>query len=170
MNDSETQYLRCAYVASSQVVTVSEKLLALAILRCLEHEKAVVEGGGAAGLAALLPGGPLDIPELKGKRIAVPLCGGVYVCVCVCVCMCVCVCVLCERAIACVPETRFAFCLASVSHVLLSYAASCGREQVCKDLQYQSAHTHTPTQTPTHANAQTHTHIHTHTHTQAIST
>jgi len=24
--------------------------------------------GGAAGLAALLPGGPLDIPELKGKR------------------------------------------------------------------------------------------------------
>lgn len=59
-----------------RVVTVSEKYLALAILRCLEHEKAVVEGGGAAGLAALLPGGPLDIPELKGKKIVVPLCGG----------------------------------------------------------------------------------------------
>mmetsp|Transcript_53453 Transcript_53453/g.78244 ORF Transcript_53453/g.78244 Transcript_53453/m.78244 type:complete len:580 (+) Transcript_53453:69-1808(+) len=59
-----------------KVVTVSEKYLALAVLRCLEHEKAVVEGGGAAGLAALLPGGPLDIPELKGKRIAIPLCGG----------------------------------------------------------------------------------------------
>ena len=38
-----------------KVVTVSEKYLALAVLRCLEHEKAVVEGGGAAGLAALLP-------------------------------------------------------------------------------------------------------------------
>jgi len=59
-----------------KVVTVSEKYLALAVLRCLEHEKAVVEGGGAAGLAALLPGGPLDIPELKGKKVAVPLCGG----------------------------------------------------------------------------------------------
>jgi len=59
-----------------KVVTVSEKYLALAILRCLEHEKAVVEGGGAAGLAALLPGGPLDIPELKGKKVVVPLCGG----------------------------------------------------------------------------------------------
>jgi len=59
-----------------KVVTVSEKYLALAILRCLEHEKCVVEGGGAAGLAALLPGGPLDIPEMKGKKVAVPLCGG----------------------------------------------------------------------------------------------
>jgi len=59
-----------------KVVTVSEKYLALAVLRCLEHEKAVVEGGGAAGLAALLPGGPLDIPELKGKKVVVPLCGG----------------------------------------------------------------------------------------------
>ena len=28
-----------------KVVTVSEKYLALAVLRCLEHEKAVVEGG-----------------------------------------------------------------------------------------------------------------------------
>ena len=35
----------------------------------------VVEGGGAAGLAALLPGGPLH-GELSGKRVAVPLCGG----------------------------------------------------------------------------------------------
>jgi len=40
--------------------------------RILEHEKAVVEGGGAAGLAALLPGGPLDIPELKNKKVPEP--------------------------------------------------------------------------------------------------
>eukprot|EP00978_Attheya_sp_CCMP212_P026291 scaffold86169_cov46-Attheya_sp.AAC.1 len=29
-----------------------------------------------SGLAALLPGGKLDRPELKGKNIVVPLCGG----------------------------------------------------------------------------------------------
>jgi threonine dehydratase len=28
------------------------------------------------GVAALLPGGPLDIPEMKGKKIVTPLCGG----------------------------------------------------------------------------------------------
>jgi threonine dehydratase len=59
-----------------RVVTVSERQVALAVLRLIEHEKAVVEGGGAAGLAALLPGGPLDIPELKGKTVCTPLCGG----------------------------------------------------------------------------------------------
>ena len=36
----------------------------------------VVEGGGASGLAALLPGAKLDRPELKGKNIVIPLCGG----------------------------------------------------------------------------------------------
>merc|ERR1712146_316871 len=36
----------------------------------------IVEGGGAAGLAALLPGGPLDRPDMKGKNIIIPLCGG----------------------------------------------------------------------------------------------
>jgi threonine dehydratase len=51
--------------------------VALAVLRLVEHEKAVVEGGGAAGLAALLPGGPLyGDPRLKGKTVVVPLCGG----------------------------------------------------------------------------------------------
>jgi threonine dehydratase len=35
----------------------NEKMVALAVLRLVEHEKAVVEGGGATGLAALLPGG-----------------------------------------------------------------------------------------------------------------
>jgi len=36
----------------------------------------VVEGGGATGLSALLPGGPLDRDDLKGKNVVVPLCGG----------------------------------------------------------------------------------------------
>eukprot|EP00984_Skeletonema_dohrnii_P035877 scaffold36199_cov139-Skeletonema_dohrnii-CCMP3373.AAC.1 len=36
----------------------------------------VVEGGGATGLAALLPGAQLDRHDLKGKNIVVPLCGG----------------------------------------------------------------------------------------------
>mmetsp|Transcript_30549 Transcript_30549/g.40769 ORF Transcript_30549/g.40769 Transcript_30549/m.40769 type:complete len:154 (-) Transcript_30549:71-532(-) len=51
-------------------------MISLAVLRLIENEKMVVEGGGATGLAALLPGGALDRPELKGKNIVVPLCGG----------------------------------------------------------------------------------------------
>lgn len=51
------------------VKLVSEKFIALAVLRLLEIEKYVVEGGGATGLAAILPGGPLDIPALKGKEM-----------------------------------------------------------------------------------------------------
>ena len=56
-----------------RVVTVSEAELALAILRLLEVEKAVVEGAGAAPLAALLAG---KLPELAGRVVALPLCGG----------------------------------------------------------------------------------------------
>ncbi|MFA9479807.1 threonine ammonia-lyase [Phycisphaerales bacterium AB-hyl4] len=56
-----------------RVVQVSEAELALAILRLLELEKAVVEGAGAASLAAVLAG---KLPELAGKRVALPLCGG----------------------------------------------------------------------------------------------
>jgi len=56
-----------------KVVTVSERWIALAMLRLLEHEKSVVEGGGATGYAALLAG---KLPELAGKRVVVPLCGG----------------------------------------------------------------------------------------------
>jgi threonine dehydratase len=59
-----------------ECVLVSEKQISLAVLRLIENEKVVVEGGGAAGLAALLPGSALDRPELKGKNIVVPLCGG----------------------------------------------------------------------------------------------
>lgn len=52
---------------------ISEDLIALAILRLIEMEKAVVEGAGATALAACL-GGVLD--ELKGKKVVIPLCGG----------------------------------------------------------------------------------------------
>lgn len=56
-----------------RVVTVREDALALAILRLAELEKAVVEGAGATGLAALLCGA---VPELAGKRVVIPLTGG----------------------------------------------------------------------------------------------
>lgn len=56
-----------------RVVTVEESHLSLAILRLLELEKAVVEGAGAAPLAAMLTG---QLAHLKGKRVVLPLCGG----------------------------------------------------------------------------------------------
>ena len=59
-----------------ECVLVTEREISLAVLRLIENEKIIVEGGGAAGLAALLPGGKLDRPDLKGKNIVVPLCGG----------------------------------------------------------------------------------------------
>ena len=59
-----------------ETVIVEESDVALAVLRLIENEKMVVEGGGATGLAALLPGGPLDRADLKGKNVMVPLCGG----------------------------------------------------------------------------------------------
>ncbi|CAM9835780.1 unnamed protein product [Discosporangium mesarthrocarpum] len=69
-----------AYEVCAQLVDgveeVSEKLIALSVLRLLETEKYVVEGGGSTGLAGILPGGPLDRPELKGKKVVIPLCGG----------------------------------------------------------------------------------------------
>jgi threonine dehydratase len=56
-----------------KVLLVTEHDLALAILRLIELEKAVVEGAGAAGLAACLVG---LVPHLKGKKVVLPLCGG----------------------------------------------------------------------------------------------
>jgi threonine dehydratase len=56
-----------------KTVTVDECWIALAVLRFIELEKSVVEGGGAAALAALLAG---CFPELAGKRVVLPLCGG----------------------------------------------------------------------------------------------
>ncbi len=54
-------------------VLVGEHEIARAVLRLMELEKAVVEGAGAAPLAACLAG---LVPELKGKRVVLPLCGG----------------------------------------------------------------------------------------------
>jgi len=48
-----------------KMVTVSEAWISIAILRLIELEKAVVEGAGATGLAAVLAG---LLPELKGKK------------------------------------------------------------------------------------------------------
>ncbi|XP_042240424.1 nascent polypeptide-associated complex subunit alpha, muscle-specific form-like isoform X2 [Homarus americanus] len=56
-----------------KVVTVREEWIAISILRLVECEKAVVEGAGATALAAILAG---ELPELKGKRVVIPLCGG----------------------------------------------------------------------------------------------
>ncbi|MFM8283101.1 MAG: threonine ammonia-lyase [Planctomycetaceae bacterium] len=56
-----------------QVVTVDEDAIALAVLRLAELEKTVVEGAGAAPLAALLGD---RCPELRGRRVVLLICGG----------------------------------------------------------------------------------------------
>jgi threonine dehydratase len=56
-----------------RLVTVDEEALALAILRFAELDKCVVEGAGAAGLAAILGG---SLPDLVGKRVVLVLTGG----------------------------------------------------------------------------------------------
>ena len=56
-----------------RVVTAGEDLLALAVVRLLELEKTVVEGAGAAALAALLGD---ECRDLVGRRVVLLLCGG----------------------------------------------------------------------------------------------
>jgi len=56
-----------------EVVTVDEANIALAILRLIELEKSVVEGAGAAPLAAFLAG---KLTGLEGKCVVLALCGG----------------------------------------------------------------------------------------------
>lgn len=56
-----------------RLVVVSEEELALAVVRLMEWEKMVVEGAGAASLAALLRG---KMPENQGKKVVLLLCGG----------------------------------------------------------------------------------------------
>ncbi|XP_028405288.1 uncharacterized protein LOC114527795 [Dendronephthya gigantea] len=56
-----------------KTVIVSEDYIGIAVLRLMEYERAIVEGAGASGLAALLAG---LLPELRGKRVVIPLCGG----------------------------------------------------------------------------------------------
>jgi len=56
-----------------RVVTVDEASIALAILRLAELEKSVVEGAGAAPLAAFIAG---RLDTLRGKRVVLVLAGG----------------------------------------------------------------------------------------------
>lgn len=56
-----------------EVVSVGEDWIALAILRMVELEKTVVEGAGAAPLAAMMAG---RLPRLAGKRVALVVGGG----------------------------------------------------------------------------------------------
>lgn len=56
-----------------RVVQVDEQSIALAIVRLMEMEKSVVEGAGAAPLAAILSG---QLTHLAGKRVVLALCGG----------------------------------------------------------------------------------------------
>ena len=56
-----------------RVVCVSENWIALAILRMVELEKTVVEGAAAAPLAAIMAG---LLPELRGKKVVLAVCGG----------------------------------------------------------------------------------------------
>src|SRR6185295_14454365 len=56
-----------------RIVLVREHDIALSVLRLMELEKAVVEGAGATPLAACLAG---LVPELAGRKVVLPLCGG----------------------------------------------------------------------------------------------
>ena len=56
-----------------QMVKVQEEAIALAMLRLAELEKCIIEGAGAAGLAALLGG---QLPGLAGRKVVVLLTGG----------------------------------------------------------------------------------------------
>jgi len=56
-----------------KVICVPEKDISLGVLRLIEDEKLVTEGGGATALAACLGD---QLPELKGKRVAIVLSGG----------------------------------------------------------------------------------------------
>ncbi|CBY31489.1 unnamed protein product [Oikopleura dioica] len=56
-----------------KVISISEDWISIAILRLLEKEKAVTEGGGAAGVAAIIANA---LPELRGKKVCTVLCGG----------------------------------------------------------------------------------------------
>jgi len=59
-----------------EIVLVSELDIEYAIVLLLEIEKTVVEGAGAAGLAALLHAQSRDDIRFEGKKIGVVLCGG----------------------------------------------------------------------------------------------
>lgn len=56
-----------------EIVSVSEEEIANAILVCLEEEKFMVEGAGAAAVAALLAG---KLPGIAGRRVCLIISGG----------------------------------------------------------------------------------------------
>jgi threonine dehydratase len=56
-----------------EIITVSEGEIASAILKLLEIEKTVVEGAGAASLAAALSG---KVSRIENRNVALILCGG----------------------------------------------------------------------------------------------
>lgn len=56
-----------------KLIQVQEEDIALAMLRLAELEKCIIEGSGAAGLAAMLAGA---LPELAGKNVVLLLTGG----------------------------------------------------------------------------------------------
>ena len=56
-----------------QMVQVQEESIALAMLRLAELEKCIIEGAGAAGLAAMLGG---HLPGLAGRKVVLLLTGG----------------------------------------------------------------------------------------------
>ncbi len=56
-----------------RMVAVDEESLALAMLRLAELDKCVIEGAGAAGLAAFIGG---HLPDLVGRRVVLLLTGG----------------------------------------------------------------------------------------------
>ncbi len=55
------------------VVTVDDDSIARAIAHAVQHDHLVVEGAGAAGLAALISG---QVTPRAGETVCVPLCGG----------------------------------------------------------------------------------------------
>jgi threonine dehydratase len=56
-----------------RLINIGEESLALAMLRLAELEKCIIEGAGAAGLAALLGG---NLPDLAGRKVVLLLSGG----------------------------------------------------------------------------------------------
>ena len=48
-----------------RILIISENYIGIAVLRLMEYERAIVEGAGACGVAAILAG---LLPELEGKR------------------------------------------------------------------------------------------------------
>ncbi|MFL6584098.1 MAG: threonine ammonia-lyase [Chthoniobacterales bacterium] len=68
-----TNAFRVAAPLVDRTIVVSEDEVAISILRIVEQEKRVVEGGGAVPLAACLSG---QLPELAGKSVVLIFSGG----------------------------------------------------------------------------------------------